>query len=198
MHEKIWYDAKEMKKPIAVGFDFDGVIAYNPVRILRYPIAVCKEKLFHTKKTSFFIPQTAFQRSVWSLVFSTSVFPAIGVDMLRTMVARKEIRAYLITGRFSFMEEYLYRWLDAYEMRAVFSNIIVNREDIQPHIFKKKAIEKHNLMYYVEDNYDVVSYLSKTSEAETLWIYNILDRGIPYPYKYPYLQKALEHIHGVA
>ena len=58
-------------------------------------------------------------------------------------------------------------------------------------------IEKLNLDIYVEDNYDIVRYLSqsaKLKKVKIVWIYNILDRHINYPYKFPTLKAAVEFI----
>jgi hypothetical protein len=70
----------------------------------------------------------------------------------------------------------------------------MNVHDKQPHIHKLETIEELDLDYFIEDNWDIVNHLRGRSKTRVLWIYNIIDRNIDYPYKYPYLRKALEHI----
>ena len=40
-------------KKIIVGLDFDGVVAYNPARLARLPIAVIKRYILGIDKVSF-------------------------------------------------------------------------------------------------------------------------------------------------
>lgn len=44
------------KKPLKVGFDLDGVILYNPVRVLRPFSAFTSKLLFHKKKHPSIFP----------------------------------------------------------------------------------------------------------------------------------------------
>ena len=56
-------------------------------------------------------------------------------------------------------------------------------------------IKDLDLDVFVEDNWGIVEYLSpKFRRTKIAWIYNLLDRTIPYPYKFPSLKKTIEHI----
>lgn len=182
------------KKPIRVGFDFDGVIAYNPARIIRAPVAYVKRRFFGIKKLSFFYPTSAWQRLFWILVHDSSVFPAKGIDLFRKAVATGEIEAHLITARYSFLDDHLDKWLTKYDLKSYFKSININQKDQQPHIFKAEMVQKLALEYFIEDNLDIVEYVQPRVRTNILWIYNILDRNHPYPHKFPYLQKALEAV----
>ena len=71
-------------------------------------------------------------------------------------------------------------------------------DDWREYLFERDeaAAISELLDYFIEDNLDIVNYLSTRTKIRVMWIYNILDRNNPYIYKYPYLKKALEAIIG--
>lgn len=183
-----------MRKPIVVGLDFDGVVAYNPFRIARAPISYVKRRLLGVTKTQFFVPRNRFEQIFWVVMFESSIFPARGTALLRQLIRERRIEAHLVTARFDFMRDRLYSWLARHRLAELFSSIHVNERNEQPHLFKERVIERGRFNYYVEDNWDIVRYLDGRTKTHILWIYNILDRGIHYDRKYPYLEKALKAI----
>ena len=184
-----------MAKPIVVGLDFDGVVAYNPARLARHPISLFKEHVLGIKEVSFFVPKTGLQRAVWSLVHESSMFPSAGASALRRLVTDGTIEAHLVTSRFGFLEPNLKRFLERWHLSDTFASIAVNRREEQPHRFKERILRTKKFTYYIEDNWDIVAYLTAQKlPTEIHWIYNILDRGKSYPFKYPYLAKSLERI----
>lgn len=183
-----------MKKKIIVGLDFDGVVAYSPLRLLRLPVALVKHYIFGIRTTHFWIPKTPLEKQAWSIAFSTSVFPARGTALLRQLVADEVIEAHLVTARFSFMHEYLIRWLVRRGMRQVFASVTLNKKNEQPHRFKERVIAAKRFDYFIEDNLDIVQFLAGRTRTNIFWIYNLLDRHTPYPNKFPYLEKALREI----
>jgi len=54
--------------------------------------------------------------------------------------------------------------------------------------------QKFKFDYYIEDNWDIVNSLNGKTRTKLFWIYNILDRGRKYSFKFPYLKLALEQI----
>ena len=182
------------KKVLRVGFDFDGVIAYFPLRIVRAPISFVKKKIFKVKKLTFFYPKSPLERFIWVLLHDTSTFPAKGINLFRAAVERGEIEAHLVTARYSFLDTHLDRWLNKHQLKGFFTSISINEKNEQPHLFKERMVNKMKFDYFVEDNMDIVEHLSKKTSTKVYWIYNIVDRTHPYPYKFPYLGKALESI----
>lgn len=183
-----------MARKITVGLDFDGVLAYNPFRVARAPIAMVKRHLLGVTKTQFFVPRSRFERFFWVVMFESSVFPACGTGLLRTLVGEGHVEAHLVTGRFSFMKDSFHSWLTRHQFREVFTTIRMNEKNEQPHLFKQRMIEQGQFDYYIEDNLDIVRYLNGRTKTKVFWIYNVLDRGVLYRDKYPYLKKALEAI----
>lgn len=183
-------------KIVRIGFDFDGVIAYNPIRIFRAPVMVVKRWFEKKQDLDFPVPQNKIFRWAWSLVHETSFFPSYGLDELKKLMKEKRIEAYLVTGRYSFLESSLNRWLHRNGLDGLFKGIYLNKEDKQPHVFKEEMIKKLGLNMFVEDNWDIVEYLNnKFKDAKDIqihWIYNILDRTKPYKNKFPYLKKFID------
>lgn len=187
-----------MAKSIVAGFDFDGVIAYNPARLARKPIALIKRNIFGMKKVRFFVPKTPLEKTFWSLAHETSMFPSMGASKLRSLVKEGRIEAHLLTSRFGFLEPNLRRFLRIWNLDDVFRSITLNHNEEQPHEFKARILSERKFAYFVEDNWDIVTHLQKQSlKTEIHWIYNLFDRTKEYPYKYPYLDKSLERIVGL-
>jgi uncharacterized HAD superfamily protein len=182
------------RKLLRIGVDFDGVVAYNPFRIIRAPIAYLKQNILGNKKLRFFVPKNWWQRMMWTVVHESSILPANGVGLLKEMAINNPIELYLITARFDCLKENTYRWIDRYGLRKTFKEVLINEKYEQPHEFKERIIKERKLDYYIEDNWDIVSYVNRKSTARIFWIYNVLDSGRNYQFKFPYLNKALEKI----
>ncbi len=179
------------KNKIRIGVDFDGVVAYNPFRVVRAPITGFKRLFFGQRKVKFWVPQAPWQRLLWGALHESSVFPARGVELLRELSKDDRFELHLVTARYSFLHESLRRWLTKYDMHDMFDSIHINERDEQPHLYKHAKLEGLKLDYFIEDNYDIVSYLHGKTKTKVFWIYNITDRGIEYADKFPYLEKAL-------
>lgn len=187
------------KKFLKVGFDLDGVILYNPIRVARPVIAFFKSIFFDNKKPLFFYyPKTKIEKLFWKILHLSSLFPAPGVNEIKKLVKEKKIKAYLITGRYSFLENDLQQWIKKLKFKNFFEGIYFNKNDLQPHLFKEKMIKKLNLDIYIEDNWDIVNYLTQNSELKTqnkkikiFWIYNLFDRRIKYKNKHHSLSSAI-------
>lgn len=184
-----------MKKKIVVGFDFDGVVAYNPARLARFPISLIKHALFRKNTVGFFVPKTPLTRFLWALGHETSVFPARGASLLRQLTEDGVIEAHLVTARFGFLEQHLVRFLERWNLRDAFKSITLNSREEQPHEYKASIVQEKKFDFYIEDNWDIVSYINKQKgNTQIHWIYNLFDRGRVYPHKHPYLEKALTAI----
>lgn len=182
-------------KKITVGVDFDGVLAYNPFRVIRAPVTYVKRNIFKNKKTQFYIPKTDVEKLVWAILHESSIFPAKGVGLLKERVQQGEIEAHLVSARYSFLQKNLYHWLNKHHLMDIFKTITINTNDEQPHLYKARVIEEKGFDYFIEDNFDIVEHVArKRLPTKTLWIYNILDQHFDYPHKFPYLESAVKSI----
>ena len=185
------------KQPLRVGFDLDGVILYNPVRIVRPIIAFFKNVFLHKKELIFYYPKSPVSQWFWKLFHKSSIFISPGVNDLKMLVKQKKIKAYIVTARYDFLGSELKQWVKKNKFNSIFSGIYYNSQNKQPHFFKENMIKKLDLDVFVEDNWDIVDYLSNSiikTRCSIYWIYNIFDRGKHFPNKFPFLQKAVYHI----
>ena len=139
-------------------------------------------------------PEKKLQQILWTIAHESSVFPAVGTKLLKKMVREGKIEVYLITARYSFLDDHLNKWLRRKKLRDIFTSINLNKNDEQPHLFKERIIKKHSLDFFIEDNLDIVKHLESSVPCKIFWIYNILDRNTEYKYKFPYLKAALQKI----
>lgn len=187
------------KKPLKVGLDLDGVILYNPARIVRPLITFVKRAVLHKSSTKFFIPRAYWEQIVWKFLHKSSIFVAPGFEEIKQLTQNKKIELYIITGRYSFLREDFEKWIKAIHAHTFVKDWYFNEHDEQPHIFKEKLITKLNLDVFVEDNWDIVNYLNSqlsllNSQLKIYWIYNIFDRKISYQQKFPHLKSAVAAI----
>jgi hypothetical protein len=178
--------------PLIVGFDFDGVVIYNPLHIARAPIAWFKRQFLGLNKTSFYKPQHRWQYLVWKILFLFS-FPATdGLREIEKLKNEGKITPMLLTGRFDLSRKKVQQILTRAGFPHLFSEIITNSENEQPHIFKERVIAEKKMDIYVEDNIDIVIYLTTTTPCRIFWIYNFVDRRFDYQPKFPHLKDAVK------
>lgn len=191
-----------MKKKLRVGFDFDGVVAYNPLRFVRLPVSWL-EQIFSGKedKVVTYCPRTRLEELIWILIHESSFFPSIGFDELKKILINNEIDCYLMTSRYACLEGSFFRWLKKHGIDKRFKGYFLNKKNEKPHLFKEGLIRKLELDYYIDDNFGIVEYLVEKGrdkkagfKTQIHWIYNFLERGNPYNNKHPNLKKFLEQI----
>ena len=180
--------------PLRVGFDMDGVLLYNPARIIRPLISFIKRIFLHKKKLRFYYPKTRSEKVFWRLFHKSSIYNAPGLHEITKLVETGKIEAYLITARYNFLGSTVEEWVEKNKLKKTFKGVFYNSKNEQPHEFKESMIKKLNLDMYVEDNFDIVNYLSKTTSAEIIWIYNIFDRKIIFPKKFPHLKDVVDFL----
>lgn len=186
-----------MSKLLKVGFDLDGVILYNPIRLVR-PIAKSLKSLksffLKQEKDLFYFPKTKIEQFFFRLLHKTSFMPDLALKDIKKLVMAKKIKAYIITGRYSFLKKDYEIWLKKIKAKTIFTKCYQNNNDLQPNEFKEIMIKKLNLDVYVEDNWDIIEKLNHHTTAKIFWITNILDQYIPYSYKFANLKKVLKFL----
>lgn len=187
-----------MKKQPRVGFDLDGVLLYNPIRIARPIISIIKKIFIKNNRLRFYYPRSDWEKQLWQLFHKSSIFVAPGLDEIKSLIKDKKIKAYIITARYSFLKHDLDKWLKKMKVNRYFSGIYYNQKDEQPHLFKERVIKKLNLDIFVEDNWDIVNHLnnqqSTINYCKIFWIYNIFDRNIKYKHKFSSLRYVIKSI----
>lgn len=182
------------KRKIRVGFDFDGVLFYNPFRVLRPIIYLIKRYIFGIKVTRFYIPKGFLSRKAAELLHKSSYMPNEGFDDFLGLTKDPNYEVYVITARLSFLKDELGKLLGKFDISHV-KNIIQNLRDEQPHTYKERLIKELGLDYFVEDNWDIVKHLVKNTSTKVVWIHNLFDRiFIKHPYHGSNLKDAIKII----
>lgn len=184
------------KTKLKVGFDFDGVVLYNPARVLRPFLSYLrgKKKTNGTTKLVFYHPKKSVERWFWWLAHQSSLFPAEGLSDVRQMVVDGLIEAYVITGRSSFLRQDFLNRLKRMKSHHFITNSFITENDEQPHEFKAKMINRLGLDCYVEDNWNIAQYLKKNTKARIFWVSNVADFHFDYPDKYLSLKEVVAQI----
>jgi len=198
-----------MAKILKVGFDLDGVILYNPARVLRPVVVQIKKRVLKRSLGQFYYPKNVWEQFVWNILHKSSVWPAPGTKLLLDLAKRKKINAYIISGRYESLKTDFKRWINKIDPNGYFSGHYYNETNDQPHLYKERMIKKLALDIYVEDNWDIVTHLTqnlkvppkarlakggKSQNCKIFWIYNILDRNISYKYKFAGLKQVLLYV----
>lgn len=184
------------KRKIRVGFDFDGVLFYNPFRILRPLIYVFKRYVLGMKVTKFYIPKRSWTQSIAGLLHRSSFKPNRGFDEFLRLLKDPNYEVYIITARMKFLKDDLGKLLKKFDVSNV-KQIIQNHSDEQPHLYKERLIKQLGLDYYVEDNWDIVKHLRDNTQTKIVWIHNLLDRiFIRHPHHSDDLRGAVKIIRG--
>lgn len=185
----------QMRK-LRVGFDLDGVILYNPARILRPVLHPLLTRSFGKKNLHFYKPQNKLSRFFWKLAHKSSLFPARGFTQLCRLIEDGDIEAYIISGRYRMLEDDFTSWTKKLNDHNSFSGIFFDEDDLEPHVFKRKMINQLKLDVFVEDNWDIVQSLQDMTgkNIEVLWISNVLDSAIGYRRKFFSLRSVVEYL----
>ena len=183
------------KRVLKVGFDLDGVILYNPLRIVRRFVVLLKKLFAKSKADSFYIPQSKITMFAWNLLHKSSIFVSPAYKQIKELVSKDNIEAYLISGRYSFLEKDFDNWIKKINAKKYFKGVYMNKWDQQPYTFKNAMIKKLKLDIYIEDNWDIVKQIApKNKKTKIFWISNIVDWNIKYIYKFNRLSNAIEEI----
>lgn len=187
---------KITKKTLKIGFDFDGVVLYNPARVLRPFLGYLRGKKKQNGSTQlvFYHPKKNLERWFWWLAHQSSLFPARGLQQVRQMVSENKIEAYVITGRSTFLKSDFERRLKSIHARQFIKQSFISESDEQPHEFKAKMINSLKLDCYVEDNWNIAQYLVTNTKARIFWISNVADFHFTYPDKYLSFEAVVEEI----
>ncbi|NCN45720.1 MAG: hypothetical protein COU63_04345 [Candidatus Pacebacteria bacterium CG10_big_fil_rev_8_21_14_0_10_36_11] len=186
-----------IKKPIRVGFDLDGVLLYNPVRIVRPIISLLKKKkIIQRKEMQFFVPTRKWEMIFWRLFHKTSLFVSPGIKEIERLVKAGEIEAYVVTARFKYLQPDTQYWFNKFAKKKIFKTCYLNEKNEQPHLFKARKIDELKLDYFVEDNWDIVQFLNKKfgQKKKIFWITNLVDNKKNYEYKFLSLQKIFKSL----
>lgn len=190
--------SKSKKHILRVGFDLDGVVLYNPARIIRRPVTLFKHYFFPKQEKHFYYPESKPLQQLNRLMHKSSFMVAPGFQDIIDAAKKGEIEPYIITARWSFLKEDFDAWMKKLHVPVHFRSYHMNERNEQPQDFKERMIKELSLDVFVEDNLDIVEHLEKKTDAYIIWIYNIFDHFVKKDHRFPTLQSAVAYIRRYA
>lgn len=162
-----------------IGFDLDKVFVnfppFMPTRIIEW---LYKGRSNGTLK--YRIPERAEQ-----IIRVFSHYPLFrlpitkNVDYVRNLALENKNKYYLISSRFSFLEKRTAAIIKRYKLDKIFNAMYFNYSNIQPHEFKDGVIKKLKLEMYVDDDLQLLQYLSNNNpKTRFFWLNKKLSKPL--------------------
>lgn len=93
------------------------------------------------------------------------------ITFIKKLTEGNSNKHYLISGRFGFLKNRTNELIKKYGLDAVFDGLYFNFSDNQPHLFKNEIIKKLNIDLYVDDDLQLLEYLSKDNpKVKFFWL----------------------------
>jgi len=185
-------------KKLRVGFDLDGVVIYNPTRIIRPITAFFKDLIFKEKHLRFYHPKSKLGRLIWWFLHKSSLYISPGFWDLTRLVHEGKMEVFIVTARYDFLKSDFEKWIKKLNKNKTLSGWYFNKKNEKPHIFKARMIKKLELDIFVDDNLDIANFLKTKFEnrgTKIFWVYNILDRKQKYQYKFSKLNEVVKKLY---
>lgn len=161
-----------------IGFDLDKVFINTPPFI---PDSVI-EKLYRkqsAKKLTYRIPSKPEQ-----MIRQFSHLPFFRPPMQKNIEFLQKLKKenhtlFLISSRFGFLQKQTETIIREYHLAHYFTEVIFNFNNEQPHVFKKRILEKITVNRYVDDDFYLLSYLAPLfSKTKFYWLNPEKDKKI--------------------
>lgn len=162
-----------------IGFDFDKVFVNYPPgipnKLIDYlykgHLALLKGKTKNVELSYRYPGKT--EQKIRKLSHTSILRPPItkNIDALKKISVMKTCKTYLVSSRYGFLKKETQAWLKTQRLEKYFTGVYFNFENKQPHLFKKETIDKLRITFYVDDDIDLLVYLSKNNPSLKLfWI----------------------------
>lgn len=152
------------EKKIKIGLDLDGVLVGKPFFIPK-SLLEWLVRSHKNKELAYRYPSCRFERWLRWLSHHYIFRPPIrkNLKVVRKLAKNRNYLFYLISGRYSFLEDRTYQWLKRYHLITLFEKISINLENEQPHKFKEKMIKKMKIEIFIDDDFSLIKYLAISS-----------------------------------
>lgn len=159
------------KEVIKIGVDLDGVIATHPLKGFWVKLRRLKEKILKkVNSTTYYYPATLLEKTSWKAINWLKKPISDQGGLFSSLAQKNEVQFYLVTGRFNFLDKLTKKWLEKHQLKDFFYKIQINSDDLDPTIFKEKAVKKLGLDIFIDDDLEVLEYLKNRTKAKLFWI----------------------------
>lgn len=156
-----------MNKNTKIGFDLDGIFINGPPFVPRFLI----EKLYKGGANGIIYRIPGKFEQKLRVLSHTPVFRPAIKNNLSSFKQAGLTNIYLISSRFSFLKQRTNEWNRKNDLFKYFKKSYFNERDEQPHEFKNNVIKKERIEKYIDDDLDLLLYLSrKNPGVEFYWV----------------------------
>ncbi len=159
-------------KVIKVGLDLDGVIVDKPPLISKN-LLEWLVRSHQSKGLAYRFPESKIEQ--WLRIFTHHPLfrPPIkkNLEFVKKLAKKGKYRLYLVSARYSFLEERTWQWLRFHQIDHLFAAVHLNLKNEQPHLFKEKVIRKLNPDFFIDDDFPLTKYLRKNLEKVSIFCF---------------------------
>jgi hypothetical protein len=162
-----------------IGIDFDKIFVDYPPIVPGSVIEFLYKKKNHDLK--YRIPGL-LERRIRVLSHMSILRPPIrkNIEALKKMFSENDTNIYLVSSRFSFLKKRTEDWDKKHNISKYFKKMYFNFEDIQPHIFKNQIIKKEGIKKFIDDDLDLLLFLSKENpNVKFYWVTSASTPSLP-------------------
>lgn len=95
------------------------------------------------------------------------------IKLVKKLAKKNTNKHYLISGRFGFLKNKTNELIKKHGFDRIFDGLYFNFSDNQPHLFKNEIIKKLRIDLYVDDDLQLLEYLSKDNpKIKFFWLNN--------------------------
>lgn len=144
-----------------IGFDLDRIfIKYPP--LVPPGLIDWLYKSHNTSGLSYRIPTNRLEiaiRKLSHLPFFRR--PLVeNIEFVNRLSRNKNYQLYLISSRYDFLEKITRQLLERYRLAPTFINVSLNTANEQAHLFKEKILRKYQIEVYIDDDEELLAYLT--------------------------------------
>lgn len=101
------------------------------------------------------------------------------INYIKSLALTSKNKHFLISSRFGFLKKRTDNLIKRYRLDKIFNAMYFNYANKQPHEFKNEIIEKLNLDMYVDDDLELLEYLTdKNPKTKFFWLNNNLNKKL--------------------
>ena len=154
-----------------IGFDLDKIfINFPPLVPSRIIDFFYKEKA--SRELKYRMPSRAEQ-----IIRIFSHYPLFrppitkNMDYVKNLALKNNNKYYLISSRFGFLKKRTDKLIKRHNLDKIFNAMYFNYENKQPHLFKNEIIKKLSLDKFVDDDLQLLEYLTgKNPMTKFFWL----------------------------
>ena len=159
-----------MTKITKIGFDLDGVLARHYLDCFWFKVRRKKEKKATAASPKYFYPKNRLERFILAVIKRSRKISSSNQKKIKALSSRGDIKIYLVTARFSFLQKLTLEWLMRNKLLGCFSQIFINEKDQDPVCFKSSVIDSHQLDVFIDDDLEVLKRLALSTKARLVWL----------------------------